>query len=90
LTGAKIENLSPAAALDLQMALTVRGVVIVSTAANTPAAAYGFQPGDIVVSVNGAEIHSVAELVHALDSAGGHWGMVVERGAQRLTLSVDQ
>ena len=31
MTGARVENLSPAAALDLQMALTAKGVVIVST-----------------------------------------------------------
>jgi Do/DeqQ family serine protease len=89
LTGAQIENLSPAVALDLQVSFSVKGVVVVSTAANTPSGSYGFQAGDIVRSINGAEIHSVAELVRALNAAGGHWDMVVERGGQRLTLNVD-
>jgi Do/DeqQ family serine protease len=89
LTGAKVENLSPAVAVDLQIPLTEHGVVIVSTNPGTPAGQYGFQQGDIVRSVNGAEIHSVGELVRALNDAGGHWGLVVDRGGQRLTLNVD-
>ncbi|MEJ1969520.1 MAG: trypsin-like peptidase domain-containing protein [Rhizomicrobium sp.] len=36
LTGAKIENLSPAVAMELQLPLMARGVVIVSVAAGTP------------------------------------------------------
>jgi serine protease Do len=89
MTGAKVENLSPAVALDLQIGLMSKGVVVVSTAPNSIAGQYGFQPGDIVRSINGAEIHSVGELVHALGSAGGHWQMVIERGGQKMTLSVD-
>ena len=89
LAGAKIENLSPAAALDLQIALTAKGVVVVSTNPNTFAAHYGFQQGDIVRSVNGQEIHSVGELMHALSTAGGHWELVVERGNQKLTLNLE-
>jgi serine protease Do len=89
MTGAKIENLSPAAALDLEIATSAKGVVIVSTNPDTLASRYGFQQGDIVRSVNGAEIHSVGELVHALNAAAGHWDLIVERGGQRLTLNVD-
>jgi len=88
LTGAKIENLSPAVAIDLQMSLMAKGVVVVSTDPNTPSGQYGFQPGDIVESLNGAAVRSVGELVHALD-AGNHWDMIVLRGNQRMTLNVD-
>ncbi|HTT82514.1 MAG TPA: Do family serine endopeptidase [Rhizomicrobium sp.] len=88
LTGAKVENLSPAVDADLQLDFSAHGVVIVSTSENTPSGSYGFQPGDIVRSINGAEIHTVGELQRALTNAGGHWDMVVDRGDQRLTLSV--
>jgi serine protease Do len=88
MTGAKIENLSPAAALDLEMATSAKGVVVTSTNPNTLAARYGFQQGDIVRSVNGTEVHSVSELTRALNAAGGHWDLIVERGGQRLTLNV--
>jgi S1-C subfamily serine protease len=89
LTGARVENLSPAVALDLQMDLMAKGVVIRAVSANTPAAGYGFQPGDIVRSVNGQAMTSVGQLKHALDAAGGHWELVVDRGGQRMNLRVD-
>ena len=88
LTGAHVENLSPAVASDLQLDFSARGVVVVSTSNNTPSGSYGFQAGDIIRSINGQEIHSVGELQRALETAGGHWEMVIQRGDQRLTLSV--
>ncbi len=88
LTGARVENLSPAVAADLQLEFSAHGVVIVSTSGGTPSGSYGFQPGDIVRSINGAEIHSVGELERALANAAGRWDMVVDRGNQQLTLSV--
>jgi Do/DeqQ family serine protease len=88
LTGARVENLSPAVASDLQLDLTRHGVVVVSTSDGTPSGSYGFQPGDIIRSINGQEIRSVGELQRALENAGGRWEMVIERGNQRLTLSV--
>ncbi|HTP78687.1 MAG TPA: Do family serine endopeptidase [Rhizomicrobium sp.] len=88
LTGARIENLSPAAATELQMPLMAKGVAIVSVAPGTPSGGYGFQPGDIVRAVNGAEIRSTGDLQRALSDTN-HWDLVIDRGGQRLTLSVD-
>ena len=87
LTGARVENLSPATATELQMPLLEKGVVIVSVSPGTPSGNYGFQPGDIVRGVNGAEIHNAGELQRAL--SGSHWDLVIDRGGQRLTLSVE-
>ena len=87
LTGAKVQNLSPAVANELQMPLMARGVVIVSTTANTPSGGYGFQPGDIVRGVNGVEITRVGQLIQALNGANA-WSLVVDRGGQRLSLNV--
>jgi len=88
LTGAQVENLSPATATELQMPLMAKGVAIVAVTAGTPSGSYGFQQGDVVRGVNGAAISSVADLQRALASAN-HWDLVVDRGGQRLTLSVD-
>jgi serine protease Do len=88
MTGAKVENLSPAVAIDLQMDLMVRGVVVAGVSEGTPSGTYGFQPGDVVRSVNGVPINRVNELVRALNGADGHWDLVIERGGQRLSLSV--
>jgi serine protease Do len=87
LTGAKVQNLSPAAALDLQMDVMSKGVVITGVEGGY-AARYGFQPGDIVRNVNGAAINRVGDLNRALNGVD-HWDLVVERGGRRLTLSVD-
>jgi Do/DeqQ family serine protease len=86
LTGARIENLSPAVASDLQLDTMTKGVVVVSVADGSIAANQGFQPGDIVKTVNGVAIGSVGQLQGAL--AGSHWDMVIDRGGQRMTLSV--
>ena len=89
LTGARVENLSPAVATDLQMNLFAKGVVIVSTAPNTPSGGYGFQAGDVVHSVNGQPVGNVGQLKHLLDTAGNHWDLVIDRGGQRMNLTVD-
>ena len=88
LTGARVENLSPAAALDLQLEPTETGVVVV-TAGRSIAANQGFAPGDIVRSINGQAIHNVGDLNRALTQADGHWDMTIDRGGRRLTLNVD-
>ena len=87
LTGAKVENLSPAVATDLQIDLMEKGVVVVSVAEGSIAADQGFQAGDIVKSVNGAAIGGVGQLQAAL--GGSHWDMVIDRGGQRMQLSVN-
>jgi serine protease Do len=87
LTGAKVENLSPAVAMDVQASVMERGVVVVSVAEGSIAANYGFQTGDIVRAINGANIGNIGDLAHALNSAQ-QWQMVVERGGRKLTLSV--
>lgn len=87
MTGAKVETLSPAVAVDLQMDLMAKGVVVTSVANGTPAASYGFQPGDIVRTLNGQSVETTAQLNGLLDGANG-WLIVVDRGGQRLNLRV--
>ncbi len=83
LTGAKVENLSPAVNTELQLDLMARGVVVMSPGESI-AAQQGFQSGDIVRTINGAEIHSVGELNRALSNAGGQWDMIIDRGGQQI------
>jgi len=87
LTGARVLNISPAAATELQMDVMAKGVAIISVNPNGIAANYGFQPGDIVRTINGVNINRVGELVRVL-SASNQWDMVIERGGRKLTLSV--
>jgi len=87
LTGARVINLSPAAATELQMDVMAKGVAIVAVNPNGIAANYGFQPGDVVRTINGDNIDRTGELVRLLNGAN-RWDMVIERGGRRLTLSV--
>ena len=89
LSGAKVENLSPAAALDLQMDLLAKGVAVVSVDENSLAQGQGFQPGDIVRNVNGANISRVADLTRALNAVH-RWELVIERGGRRVSLAVEE
>ena len=86
LTGARVFNISPAAATELQMDVMAKGVAIQSVNPNGIAANYGFQPGDIIRSVNGANVPRVGDLVRALNSTS-QWDLVIERGGRRLSLS---
>jgi serine protease Do len=88
LTGAKVQNISPAIAQDLQLDPGDEGVVVLGTTPGTPADRYGFAAGDIVRGVNGAVIHTVGDLQSALAAARGQWNLVVDRGGQRMTLNV--
>ncbi|MDE2072680.1 MAG: Do family serine endopeptidase [Alphaproteobacteria bacterium] len=89
LTGAQVENLSPAVASDLQMDLMAKGVVVIAPGQSI-AANQGFQAGDIVKSVNGVEIHTVNQLRQALEAGAqqGGWNLEVDRGGQRMSLSI--
>ena len=87
LTGAKVENLSPAVNTELQLDLMAHGVVVLAPG-DSIAARQGFQSGDIVRSINGEEIHSVSDLNRALANAGGQWDMIVDRGGQQIRVSL--
>jgi Do/DeqQ family serine protease len=87
LSGARVENLSPAVALDLQMNLFAKGVVIRS-AGGSFAAQYGFQPGDIVRSINGRAVNDVGSLKGLLGNTR-HWDLIIDRAGHRMSLRVD-
>ncbi|MES2474025.1 MAG: Do family serine endopeptidase [Pseudomonadota bacterium] len=88
LTGARVVNLSPAVATELQSDVMAKGVAVLSVGNTGFAGRYGFQPGDIIRSINGTPIARVGDLVRVLNATNS-WDMVVERGGRRLALSVD-
>jgi len=64
-------------------------VIIEQIAANSPAQSAGLQVGDYIVSVNGAEVDSSAELTELVArSVGAETSLGIERGGQRLTVSL--
>jgi serine protease Do len=85
--GAKVANVTPALADEMQLDFNLRGVVVVSVDDGSQAGRFGFQPGDLVRQINGATIGDVASLRKALDGAQS-WQMVVQRGDRTINFSV--
>ncbi len=86
LSGATVQNLSPATALDLGIDLFAKGVAVSEVADNSLAAAQGFRPGDIIRAINGTDVSRTGELVRALNAAT-RWQVTLERGGRRITAS---
>ena len=58
----------------------VKGGLVVEQSTG-PAAAAGIAPGDVILSVNGTPVKSVDELRAAIEKAGKHAALLVQRDA---------
>jgi serine protease Do len=85
--GARVANITPALADELQMDLMASGVVVVSIEDASPARRFGLRAGDVVREVNDDRIANVAQLTRALESADA-WRIQLQRGDQTLNLAV--
>ena len=65
----------------------VQGGLLVEQASG-PAADAGIQPGDIVLSANGAPVSSTAALKSAIESSRGHIALLIQRGEARIFVPV--
>jgi Do/DeqQ family serine protease len=89
LTGCKVANLSPAVTQELGIEDDSRlGVVVLEVKDKTPADRLGVKRGDIIVGINNEKVKSVAELVSALELAGGGWRLSLERGGKLFNLAI--
>jgi Do/DeqQ family serine protease len=84
-SGAKIANLSPALADELQLDSAARGVVIVDVDNGSYASNLGFQRGDVILSVNGEKVERTAELEKLTAAGSRSWRIVIRRGQQQIT-----
>ena len=81
--GAKVQNLSPAVNTELGLGMMATGVVIMAVAPNSQADNTGFQPGDIVRSVNGKTVNRSGDLQRLATSAEVV-DLVIERGGRTI------
>ena len=85
-TGATVLNMSPAVAEELGVdPFAARGVIVSKAPPGSPASRVGFQPGDLVVAVNGRQIRTTSELQAALAAGGDAWRVTIRRGDQQIT-----
>jgi Do/DeqQ family serine protease len=83
--GAKVANLSPALAEELRLDAEMQGVVILDITAGTTSQALGFQPGDIVVSVNGEKVGKTRDLERLTKDPSRAWRVTIQRGGQQIS-----
>ncbi len=88
LTGAVIANLSPALADEVGVDPFGRGIIILQIRRGSIAARLGFKPGDMVRSVNGTEVGTVAQLLRAVDIQPDDWRIEIDREGRRIALQV--
>ena len=84
--GATVANLSPALADELRLDPQSEGVVITAVADGSTAQGIGFQPGDIVVSVNNRKVDSSADLQRITGSGSRSWRVTIRRGNQQISV----
>ena len=84
-SGAKVANLSPALADELQLQNADQGVVVLDVDDGSYASNLGFRRGDIIVSVNGEHIGNTHELARITDAPNRAWHITIRRGGQQIT-----
>ena len=90
LAGATVANLSPALVEELGLDEALTGVIVIEVAANSPALRFRVRPGDVVLSVNGAEVGRTGQLQALLNVDPGRngWSIRLRRGGQVINLAV--
>jgi Do/DeqQ family serine protease len=86
--GAKVSNLSPALAERLRLDPSSQGVVIIDIANGSPAQSLGFQPGDLVLSVNNAKIAKTRDLERVAGQQTRRWSITIVRSGQQLSVEL--
>jgi len=83
-SGLHVANLSPKLATELHLSTEKTGVVVTDVTRGSPSARLGFQPNDIIVSINGSTVNTTKTLEDMLDADPSFWRVEIERGGQRI------
>jgi Do/DeqQ family serine protease len=84
-SGAKIANLSPALADELQLLNVDGGVVVLDVDSGSYASNLGFQRGDVIEEVNGEKIAKTLDLQRLSAVPNRSWRIVLLRGGQKIS-----
>ncbi|RDV05441.1 Do family serine endopeptidase [Undibacter mobilis] len=84
-SGARVANLSPALADELQLQNIDTGVVIVGTDDGSVAGNLGFQRGDVIQEVNGTRVDKTRDLDRLSRTPSNGWRIVILRRGQKIS-----
>ena len=84
-SGAKVANLSPALADELQLQNIDDGVVILDVDNGSYASNLGFQRGDVIAEVNGERIAKTRDLERLTKTPSGSWRIGIIRHGQKIS-----
>lgn len=82
LNGVTVDNLSPRYSEELGLDPLSTGVVVSDVQSRSFAARRGLRPGHKVVSVNGREVFTAAELDREISRAGRSWELEIDTGGR--------
>jgi len=90
LDGATVVNLSPAYAEEVGLDPYARGVMVATLLRRSAASANGLRPGDILVSLDGADVESTRELERRLRERDGaqEWELSIDRRGRILRVPI--
>jgi Do/DeqQ family serine protease len=84
--GMTVANLSPALADELRLDPDAQGVVVTAVADGSTAQTIGFQPGDILLSINNQKIEQSSDLERIANSGSHSWRITIRRGNQQISV----
>jgi S1-C subfamily serine protease len=71
---------------ELRLDAQAEGVVITDVADGSAAQSFGFQKGDVLVSVNNEKINRPADLERVTSAGGQQWRITIQRGGQQISV----
>ena len=86
--GAEVANISPALAEEISLDTDTTGVLVMRIKRGSPADRIGLEPGDILLRLNGAEVHSVAALKGMVKREFSAWRIEIGRAGRVLQLII--
>ncbi len=90
IAGATIANLSPAVAEEMGRDHFETGVIVRTAAPGSPAQRLDFRVGDILLSVNGREVKTVAQMREIVAGPAPQWTITIKRSDRRFSLTVSE
>jgi serine protease Do len=88
LGGARVVNLSPAVAEELELPGKWEGVAITGVANRSPAQRFGFRPRDVILAIDDKTVETVEDLQRLLREDAAGWIIRLERAGRVSTLRV--